>query len=55
MKQPIDSNLLKNAEEARKHLIEGNQAFMDGDENQGDTTHERRAITAENGQTPLTL
>lgn len=55
MKQPIDSNLLKSAEEARKHLMEGNKAFMDGDENMGDTTHERRAITAENGQTPYAV
>lgn len=55
MKQPIDSNLLKSAEEARNHLIEGNRAFMEGEENQGDTTHERRALTAENGQTPYAL
>lgn len=55
MKQPIDENLLKNAAEARKHLVEGNQAFMDGDENMGDITHERRAITAENGQTPYAV
>ncbi len=55
MKQPIDENLLKSAKEARQHLVEGNQAFMDGDENLGDITHERRAITAENGQTPYAV
>lgn len=55
MKQPIDSNLLKSAEEARKHLIEGNRAFMDGEENMGDITHERRAITAQDGQTPYAV
>lgn len=55
MKQPIDSNLLKSAEEARKHLIEGNKAFMDGEENLGDITYDRRAITAENGQTPYAV
>lgn len=55
MKQPIDNNLLKSAEEARKHLIEGNQAFIDGDENLGDTTHERRELTAKDGQTPYAV
>lgn len=55
MKQPIDENLLKNAAEARQHLVKGNQAFMDGEENLGDITHERRSITAENGQTPYAV
>ncbi len=55
MKQEIDSNRLKSAEEARKHLEEGNRACMDGDENLGDITHERRALTAEDGQTPYAV
>lgn len=55
MKQAIDSNLLKSAEQAKQHLLLGNRAFMDGEENSGDITHERRAITAEDGQTPYAV
>lgn len=55
MKQAIDRNLLRSAEEARNHLIEGNQAFIDGDQNLGDTTHDRREITAKDGQTPYAV
>lgn len=55
MKQEIDKSLLKSAAQARQHLVDGNKAFMDGDENLGDITHERRALTAKDGQTPYAV